>query len=181
MKQTLRYAILAAAMIAAVSLLAQQPATKPDPFGPLRFMVGSWSGVQSGEPGTGKSERTYEFVLDGRFLQVSNQSTYPPQEKNKAGEVHHDMGMIGYDRARKKLVFRQFHTEGFVNTYVQQETGDPTKLVFETESIENIPAGFRARETYTIVGNDEFVERFEVADPGRDFALYSEARLKRVK
>jgi hypothetical protein len=181
MKQITRCGILTAAMIAAVSLLAQQQSAKPGSFQLLRFMVGRWSGVQSGEPGTGKSERTYEFVLDGKFLQVRNESTYPPQEKNKAGEVHHDMGMIGYDRARKKLVFRQFHTEGFVNTYVQQESGDPKKLVFETEAIEDIPAGFRARETYTIMSNDEFMERFEVAEPGKDFGLYSEAHFKRVK
>jgi hypothetical protein len=44
-----------------------------------------------------------------------------------------------------------------------------------------IPAGWRARETYTILSNDEFTERFELAEPGRDFELYSEARLKRVR
>jgi len=27
------------------------------------------------------------------------------------------MSMISYDGARKRFVFRQFHTEGFVNTY----------------------------------------------------------------
>ena len=147
-------------------------------FASLRFFVGSWRGDQSGQPGKGASERTYEFVLNDSFLQVKNTSTYPPQEKNKNGEVHHDM--IGYDRTRKRFMFRQFHQEGFVNTYVQEESGDAKKLVFTSETIENIAAGWRARETYLILSNDEFVERFELAEPGKDFSLYSEAHPKRV-
>jgi hypothetical protein len=78
-------------------------------------------------------------------------------------------------------VFRQFHTEGFVNTYVQEPTTDDKKIVFVSEAFENIPAGFRARETYTIVSRDEFTERFEIAEPGKSFELYSEAHLKRIR
>jgi hypothetical protein len=166
-------------LAATVPAWCQQPAFKSDPVAPLRFFVGAWRGEQNGEPGHGVSERRYAFVLDGRFLQVNNTSTYPPQEKNKRGEVHHDMGMIGYDKARKKFVFRQFHIEGFVNTYLQEETGDTTRIVFVSEAIENIAPGWRARETYLILNEDEFVERFELAEPGKDFALYSEAHLRR--
>ena len=171
--------LLAAA--AAAATFGQEIAPSSDVFARLRFFVGSWSGDQSGQPGNGTSERTYEFVLNDRFLQVKNTSTYPPQEKNKKGEVHHDMGMIEYDRARKKFMFRQFHQEGFVNTYVQEENADAKKLVFTSEAIENIAPGWRARETYSILSNDEFIERFELAEPGKDFSLYSEAHLKRIK
>jgi hypothetical protein len=161
-------------------LFAQQPAVKSDPLAPLRFFVGVWRGEQNGEPGHGASDRTYSFVLKDRFLQVKNTSTYPPQEKNRAGEIHQDMGMIGYDKARKKFVFRQFHVEGFVNTYVQEESSDTKKIVFVSEAIENISPGWRARETYLILNDNEFIERFELAEPGKDFALYAEARLKRA-
>lgn len=44
-----------------------------------------------------------------------------------------------------------------------------------------IPSGFRAREIYRILGPDEFMERFEIAEPNSEFAVYSEARLKRKK
>jgi len=30
---------------------------------------------------------------------------------------------------------------------------------------------YRARETYTILSRDEFTERFEIAEPGKDFEL----------
>ena len=57
-------------------------------------------------------------------------------------------------------------------------TADDETIVFVSEAIENIPPGYRARETYTIVSRDEFTERFDIAEPGKDFELYSEGRLK---
>ena len=165
----------------AISAYGQEAVPKPDRFALLRFFVGTWRGDQAGRPGQGTAERTYQFILNDRFLQEANTSTYPPQEKNQKGEVHHHMSMISHDGARKSFVFRQFHTEGFVNTYVQEPTTDDKKIVFVSEAIENIPAGFRARETYTIVSRDEFTERFEIAEPGKSFELYSEAHLKRIR
>jgi hypothetical protein len=176
-----RPCILLVSVIVGASIRAQEAVPKTDRFGPLRFLVGTWRGDQAGQPGRGSAERTYTFVLNDRFLQETNTSTYPPQEQNPKGEVHHHLSMMSYDSGRKLLVFRQFHTEGFVNTYVQEPSADDKKIVFVSEAIENIPAGYRARETYTILGHDEFIERFEIAEPGRDFALYSEAHLKRVR
>jgi hypothetical protein len=120
---------------------SQEGAGKPDRFAPLRFLAGTWRGDQAGQPGRATAERTYQFVLNDRFLQETNTSTYPPQDKNKNGEVHHHMSMISYDTSRKLFVFRQFHTEGFVNTYVQQPASDDKKIVFVSEGIENIPPG----------------------------------------
>lgn len=172
---------LAIALLLLTTLAAQRPTPTPDIFAPVRFLVGTWQGTTSGEPGDGTVERTCEFTLNGRFLQCRNTSIYPPREKNKSGEKHQDVGYISFDKGRKKFVLRQFHLEGFVNTYVQADSGGPGKLVFVTEAIESIPAGWRARETYTILNDDEFIERFELAEPGKDFALYSESRLKRVR
>lgn len=79
-------------------------------------------------------------------------------------------------------MLRQFHVEGFVNQYVQtSSTLDGKTFVFTTEQIENIPVGWRARETYRIVSPDEFVEVFELAEPGKDFEIYSESRHTRKK
>jgi len=174
-------ALFATAWLALPQAGGAQTPQKPDRFAPLRFLVGTWRGDQAGQPGQGTAERTYQFILNDRFIQESNTSTYPPQEKNKTGEVHHHMSVISYDARRERFVFRQFHTEGFVNTYVQEPGGDAGTIVFVSEAIENIPAGWRARETYTVLSDDEFIERFDLAEPGRDFELYSEVRLKRVR
>jgi hypothetical protein len=158
----------------------EQPAT--DALEPLRLFVGKWAGTSSGQPGEGTVEREYAPALNGRFIRVANRNVYPPQEKNAKGETHEDVGYISFDRARKRFVLRQFHVEGFVNQYVA-EVSEPgsSRWVFVSESIENIPPGWRARETYVIHGPDEFEELFELAAPGKDFELYSRARLKRVR
>jgi hypothetical protein len=156
---------------------AQAPA--PDPFDRVTFLIGQWTGASEGQPGRGTVRRQYSRALDNRFIRVRNRSEYPPQEKNAKGEVHEDEGFISFDRTRRKLVLRQFHVEGFVNQYVEDDDSSPTRLVFTTESIENIPAGWRARETYVVHGPDEFEEIFELAPSGKPFELYSRARLKR--
>ena len=167
-------------LLLAAFLLFQPPAS--DGLGRLRFFVGEWTGTSSGKPGQGTVRRTYELTLNGRVLQVENRVVYLPQEKNKNGETHDDLGLITFDRGRKRFIYRQAHSEGFVNTYVADPVESEAKtIVFITEAIENIPAGWRARETYLITGPDSFVERFELAEPGNDFTPYSEAVLTRVK
>jgi len=116
-----------------------------------------------------------------KFLQVQNKSAYDPQPKNPKGEIHEDWGFLSFDKSRKKFLLRQFHVEGFVSEYVMSSSSaDGKTIVFTTESIENIPAGFRAREAYRILGPDKFVEVFEIAEPGKDFELYSENHYRRI-
>ena len=73
-----------------------------------------------------------------------------------------------------------FNRKASSRLYVPEENGNVTQLVFTSEAIENI-ALWRAGETYLILNNDEFIERFELAEPGKDFSLYSKAHLKRIK
>ena len=175
--------ILVRSCIAAFLLLAAlaaQTSSAADPWEPVRFLVGAWDGDVQGQPGKGQSAREYRFVLNNRYLEVRNKSTYPAQTKNPKGEVHEDWGFISYDRTRGKFVLRQFHVEGFVNQYVSEPVGNGV-LRFTSEAIENIPAGYRARESYSVTGPDSFIERFELAEPGKDFEIYSETRFRRRK
>jgi hypothetical protein len=160
--------------------VAQKPAA--DTWAPLRYLVGSWEGTGNGQPGLSKVQREYRLVLNDKFLHVQNRSVYDPQPKNPKGETHEDWGMISFDKSRKQFVMRQFQVEGFVNQYVNTSTSaDGKTIVFTSENIENIPAGFRARETYKIMGPDEFTEVFEIAEPGKDLEVYSEGHFKRRK
>jgi hypothetical protein len=61
------------AILLVIALLGAQPgarqiASKPDRFAALRFLAGTWRGDQSGQPGRGTAERTYQFILNDRFL-----------------------------------------------------------------------------------------------------------------
>ena len=149
---------------------------------PIKFLIGSWKGTGEGDPGKGTYERSYALVLNKKFIEVKNKSTYPPTEKKTNGEVHEDIGYISYDKMRKVFVLRQFHIEGFVNQYsLDSLSADGKTFLFVSEAIENIPAGWRAKETYQFTGNDVLTETFELAQPGKSFELYTRVVLKRVK
>jgi hypothetical protein len=172
---------LVAATPSGVVLLQAQAPSAADSLAPVTRLVGRWAGTSEGQPGHGQVERQYERVLGSRFVQVRNRSTYPPQDRNPKGETHEDIGFFGFDSGRKRIVFRQFHSEGFVNQYLLEPTATVDSLVFSSESIENIPPGFRARETYVFRGTDELEEIFEIAEPGKTFEVYSRTRLTRQR
>jgi hypothetical protein len=167
-------------VVAALGIRAAElpQAAAADPLQPLAFLIGRWEGTSEGRPGAGVVTREYTRVLNSRFIRAQNQSVYKPQEKNPQGEVHDDVGFFSFDKARKLMVFRQFHVEGLVTQYVH-DPSQTEKLVFISEGLENIPAGWRARETYIVHGPDEFEEIFELAASGKEFELYSRTRLKR--
>jgi hypothetical protein len=180
-------------LVASVATLGQAPAAPPPkPMGdPLSAFVGQWSGVCDGEPGHGTTDRTYEYTLRGKYLLATSRTVFPPQPKNPKGETHEDVGYFSYDRSRKLLVLRQFHVEGFVNQYAEEPRGSSVAndrpgapvgaLAFVSESLENTPTGWRARERYAFESPDAFTETFELAEPGRDFVVYTQTRFARKK
>jgi hypothetical protein len=175
------FVLLAATLLNTVVRTQAQSGTPTDTLDPVARLVGRWTGTSEGQPGKGQVERQYERVLGSKFIQVRNRSTYPPQEKNPKGETHEDIGFFSFDKARKRVVFRQFHVEGFVNQYALDPSSTVDRVVFASESIENIPAGFRARETYVFWGSDQLEEIFEIAEPSKDFEVYSRSRLTRLR
>jgi len=56
---------------------------------------------------------------------------------------------------------------------------DGKEIIFVTENIENIPAGWCAKETSKLPPPDEFIEIFELAARGKDFEVYTQCHLKR--
>lgn len=172
--------VVALSLLMSVIAPIQKPAAA-DPFERLAFLIGKWEGTSDGQPGKGTVRREYSRALNGRFIRVQNRSEYAAQPKNPKGEVHEDEGFFSFAKPRNRMVFRQFHTEGFVNTYVEDAESSSTKIVFVSEAIENIPAGFRARDTYLVQGADAFEEVFELAEPDKPFELYSRTRFTRVK
>jgi hypothetical protein len=170
-------------VLAVPGALCQEPGSAPaDVWAPFRFFVGHWKGAGEGSPGAGAGEQTWAFILRGTFLQVRNKATYAPQDKNPQGEVHEDMGVFSFDKARKAYVLRQFHVEGFVNQYVlERAPADGKTFVFVSEAIENIPPGFRARLTYRVLDPDSFEQTFDLASPGQEFTCYSKGVMKRQK
>jgi hypothetical protein len=171
---------LAIGLASSAAVGAQAPAPA-DNLASLSFFLGRWEGATEGQPGKGTATREYTSELRSKIVQAKNRSVYPVQPANPKGEVHEDVGIYSFDRAAKRVRFRQFHVEGFVIHYVQEPDTKPGTWVFISEAIENIPKGYRSRETHVQLGPDEFEEVFELADPGKDFVVYSRTRFKRVR
>ncbi len=64
------------------------------------------------------------------------------------------------------------------NVYVLGESGQDLAIVGK---IENIAPGWRAKEVFRALSEDELEHTFSLAAPGKDFEVYTRARLKRVK
>ena len=148
---------------------------------PFQPFIGTWTGTGKGHDGAGIYERSYQFILNRKYIEVRNKTTYAASKEKPKGYVHEDVGYISYDKARKTFVFRQFHMEGFVNQYVLDSlSSDKKTMVFVSEAIENIPKGWRAREMY-IMGENTLNEVFSLAELGKDFETYTMATLTRKK
>lgn len=162
--------------------MSAQPAAPASLLAPLEFLTGKWEGTSEGRSGNGTVHREYAPLLRGRILQGKNRSVYPPQPANKKGEDHEDFGVFSFDNSVKRIRFWQFHVEGFVVHYLHDVAASKADtIVFVSESIENIPPGYRSRETFRVLGPDQIEEVFELADPGMEFVVYSTTRLRRVR
>jgi hypothetical protein len=176
--ETMRWIVLIIVLLPA--LLFAQGETKEDVWAPLRPLIGEWQGT--GAEGKSAIEARYEFVLGGQFIEAWHKAVFEPTEAKPDGDVHEDRGFISYDSNWKDFVYRQYHVEGFVNTYVLDSlTSDGKTLVFTAEDVENAPPGTRAQLEITIVGDDEITSSFSVALPGSDLQLYSQNHFKRKK
>jgi len=169
-------------MLLLPGILFAQTEEKKDVWEPFRFFVGSWEGASEGMSGSSKLDAHFKFVLNEKYLEARYKAVFPPNEKNPKGETHEDFGFISYDKFRKKFVYRQFNIEGYVNQYVLDSISpDGKTLVFITESVENLPAGWRARVTYNILNDSEFTETLDLAAPEQDFKVCVKSHLKRKK
>lgn len=139
-------------------------------FDKFNYLIGSWSGTGQGF-GNDKSniQSSFKLVMDGKFIEITNDAKFEPTEKKPDGEHHIDKGYISYDTKRDLIVCRQFFIEGFVIQYILNDSiSSDSYLVFDSEHIENMPGG-KARWTIKKISETEFEDAFEVAFPGKDF------------
>ena len=168
-------------LLPVVFMVAMSALAQSDPWAPLRAFEGKWEGETSGKPGKGTTARDYRFELNGKFLFQRDKSVYQPTDPAGKPLKHEDFGVFSYDTNLKKILWRQFHSEGFVNEYaLDSVSADGKTLEFVTTRIENLP-GFRAKKQYRIVSANEIEETFWLAPPGKELAVYTVAHLKRAQ
>jgi hypothetical protein len=148
-----------------------------DMLKPIKPLLGEWKG--SGDDS--RVTHSYELVLQGNFIHSRTRAEFKPKEGEETGEIHEDWGFFSYDPDSETIRFRQFLTEGFVNTYVMEpvaHSGD--KLVFTSIDTEGAK-GMRARLTIRFDGADRYEMWLELAPPGKEFARCQSIKMERVE
>lgn len=169
MKRAFTILILIGALVPGA---ARATPARADPLAAIAWLIGDWTGIGEGQPGTSASSRHSARMHNGHFIRVEGRSVYPRQEANPNGEVHTSLDVWSFDQRRNLLVMRQFDSLGFVSTYVQDRAASTEgRLVLISESLENVPAGWRARYTYEHAAPTEYRELFEL-DSGRGYERY---------
>ena len=164
-------------VLAALAVTVSATTPEKDRWEPIRFLLGSWEG--SGENSSVTHE--YAVVLQDKFIKSRTRSETEPKNGATVGEVHEDEGFFSYDPQRATIVFRQFLSEGFVNTYVlepRESSSEP--LVFTSESCEGA-GNLRARLIIHPLSPDQYRMVLELASPGKDFAACQTLTMQRIK
>ncbi len=147
---------IALAMLA-IPLTSQCQENVDDPWVMVRTLEGHWEGEGTGFGQSSAVSHNWEFVINDKFLRLSTKSVsaMPSGES----ELHEDVGYVSWSEAEGVLRFRQFISEGFVNTFTLKAV-DSTELGIDfhpedTEGMASLSVGMTLRfvnvDTYEMV------------------------------
>lgn len=154
---TLIRSLVVASVLLALPAFAEDVPSVDDPWAPVRELEGVWEGEGEGFGQTSELTHKWEFVLDGKFLRLETRSEGIGTSGNK--EVHEDVGYVSWSEGEAILRFRQFLSEGYVNTFRVEPVASPERGVnfepeftegFETMSV-RMTLRFQDAATYEMV------------------------------
>jgi hypothetical protein len=153
----------------AVSSEVKQPrSVKPD-WSAYEFLLGTWEGGGSGNPGEGYGRYSFEKDLQGQILIRKNLTEYQAT-KDRPAFSHSDLMIVYFsDSSSTSAIY--FDNEGHVIHYSVFIAEQGTRAVFTSNPSTSAP---RFRLTYDKATTDSLHITFEIAPPARpnDFAMY---------
>jgi hypothetical protein len=164
-----------AAFLCATTASAQDDTDAWQDFRPL---TGLWRGEGEGFGNVSDVTHAWEFAVQGQYLRLETRSV--TRQESGTGEVHEDVGYLSHDTDRASFVFRQFLSEGFVNTFdvsVKEEGG--TVILFGDRESESA-GGMRVRMRLEFLSDTEYEMVLDLAMPDGDFATCQRMRMKKA-
>jgi hypothetical protein len=141
-------------LLAACCLSAQSA----DPWKPLQFLAGEWIGEGAGSPGESSGACSFTFDLQRK---VMIRRSYAESSNGR----HDDLMVIYLSKALKAIYF---DNEGHVIDYAVEAGPDSVRFLNE-----------QYRLTYRKAGEDKLTLDFDIAPPGKPFANYLHAMLRK--
>ncbi len=166
-------------IFSAINYPTQGQSSQPsDPWAPVQFLIGNWSGTGSGQPGEVISGTTsFSFDLGQAILVRKNRAQFAPRPEEKAGALHEDLLIIYREVGESKFRAIFFDNEGHVIHYRVSLPANQPSVVFESDASDQAP---RFRLVYEMGSNGMLSVEFMVAPPGGEFKTYTKGTIKRV-
>ncbi len=170
--------LLFCVLACALGAVAQEQKAAAEPWAPLQFLVGKWSGVTGGEPGQGGGWTTFEFDLNKHLLVRKNHVSFEATKDRRA--FSHDDLLITYkEPGTQGFRADYWDSEGHSIHYTATLSSDGKTMQYVSVPAAGQPA---FRLTYIKVSGDEFKSRFEIAPPDKpnEFTTHVEGTAKRL-
>jgi hypothetical protein len=165
----------------AAAFAQTQAVTQPPGVRALRevfdFLLGSWEGEGSGEPGQGTGSFVFEASLDGNLISRRSHSEYPAS-KDRPAVSHQDFMAVYAEGGQVRADY--FDNEGHVIHYTASYAHESATVTFLSPIIEGRP---RYRLTYRPLSKDRVEVAFEIAPPDKAtaFTMYVKGISRRLE
>jgi hypothetical protein len=157
-----------------LSVLFLFPAAMPaDDWGPVAFLIGKWAGEGSGQAGNGAGSFTLLPDLQGKVLVRKSFAEYPAANGRPAFR-HDDLMILYRAEGSGDLRATYYDSEGHTIAYTVRPVEGGVAFVSDGPATQ-----MRYRLTYSSAGKDRARLKFEIAPPGKDFAQYIDAVIRR--
>jgi hypothetical protein len=162
--------VIAILMLASTSFA--QKNTTWDKWG---WLIGTWTGEGTGEPGKGGGIFSFTLDLDKKIMIRKSHSEYPATT-DKPKIVHDDLMIVypDYSGIPSKGIY--FDNEGHIINYAI--TCSESEIVMVSQKIEHVPV---FRLTYSLLSPGFINTKFEMSQDGEIFTTYIEGKSKKMK
>lgn len=171
-------AVAAMVILSGSPFAAAQAGPPADAWGPYRFLIGTWKGEGTGDPGTGEGTATFRLDLDDHIL-VRTATTHYPATAERPAFSHEDRMVIFRDGPGEPMRASYWDNEGHAIEYDVSPSADGKRVTFITNGTHDRP---RFRLVYTNVDPSTVDVTFEIAPPDAPdgFKMYTKGRTKRA-